>query len=49
MYKVGDKVKVISRDKFNQLCGVRDYVRATKLDGIFMTKNDRKWAKIANF
>ena len=34
MYKVGDKVKVISKEKFDELCGVRDYVRATKLDGV---------------
>lgn len=34
MYKVGDKVKVISKEKFVELCGVRDYIRATKLDGV---------------
>ena len=32
MYKAGDKVKVISKEKFDELCGVRDHIRAAKLD-----------------
>lgn len=39
MYKAGDKVKVISKEKFDELCGVRDHIRAAKLDNTcHMTK-----------